>query len=205
MPIPESIYEKIDNISEFSRSDTDEISPVVDEVISHIQSLLLAPEYSSSSSERAELLYLLGYTYYQYPYRNGNRNIYVNIEKSLLSAIEIKADYSIAWLYSGHNAYDMGRYSDAKERFLKCQENHFNSFYQLILLEMKLCCFIKIEGLAPMLNEIEKFVEQLENHDTPQDIFPYVLISIIKNDNINLESLDKKNKATILLSRLQEC
>jgi hypothetical protein len=204
MPIPESIYDEIDNISEIPRSDTDERSPVIDEVISHIQSLLLAPEYSSFSSERAELLYLLGYTYYQYPYRNGNRNIYINIEKSLLSAIEIKADYSIAWLYSGHNAYDMGRYSDAKERFSKCQENHFNSFYQLIVLEIKLCCSIKIEGLAPMLNEVEKFVKQLENHDTPQDIFPYVLISILKKDSINLESLDK-NKANTLLSRLQEC
>lgn len=201
MPIPESIYEEIDNILEISRSDRDDIPPAIDRVISHIQSLLLTSEYSSFSIERAELLYLLGYTYYLYPDRS-DRNIYENIEKALLSAIEIKADYSIAWLYLGHNAYDLGRYNDAKERFSMCQENHFNSFYQLILLEMKLCCAIKIEGLAAMLGEVENFVEQLEKHDPPEDIFLYVALSIIEKDSINLEGSDRE-KASILLSRLQ--
>jgi hypothetical protein len=77
MPIPESIYEGIDRIIEISISDRDELLPAIDGVISHIQSLLLAPEYSSSSNERAELLYLLGYTYYQHPDRIGDRNIYI--------------------------------------------------------------------------------------------------------------------------------
>lgn len=204
MPIPESIYEEIDKIIEISVLDRDELLQAIDEVITHIQSLLSAPEYCSSSSERAELLYLLGYTYYQHPDRIGDRNIYANVEKYLLSAIDIKKDYSIVWLYLGHNAYDVGRYSHAKERFLKCKENHFNSFYKLILLEMKLCCSIKLEGLANMLGKVEEFVEQLENHDTPQDIFPYVLISILEKDTVNLENSDK-NKANILLSRLKEC
>ncbi|WP_146138137.1 hypothetical protein [Chamaesiphon polymorphus] len=204
MPIPESIYEEIDNIIDIPRSDRDDRFSAIDEVISHIQSLLLAPEYSSSSCERAELLYLLGYTYYQYPDRNNDRNIYTNVEKSLLAAIEIKADYSIAWLYLGHNAYDMGKYRDAIERFSNCQEEHFNSFYRLILLEMKLCCSINIEGLATMLSEVERFIDQLENHDPPEDIFPYVLTSILEKDTLNLE-IFPKNQATILLSRLQKC
>jgi hypothetical protein len=202
MQIPESIYLEFDEILEIPKSDRDRLFLSLDGVIGHIQSLLMAPEYSSPSHERAELMYLLGYAYYQYPDRENGKDIYTNIEKYLLLAIEIKADYSIAWLYLGHNAYDMGKHSDARKRFLKCQENHFNSFYQLILREMKLCCSIKIEGLAQMLSEIEFFVEQLENHNTPQDIFPYVLLSILEKDSINMESFNK-DKVTILISRLQ--
>lgn len=201
MPIPENIYEEIDNIFEIPRSNRDDTQLAIDRVISHIQSLLLTSEYSSFSSERAELLYLLGYTYYLYPDRR-DRNIYENIDKALLLAIEIKADYSIAWLYLGHNAYDLGRYNDAKERFSRCQENHFNSFYQLILLEMQLCCAIKIDGIAEMLDEVEDFVEKLEKHDPPEDVFPYVVLSILEKDSINLEG-SARDLAIILLSRLR--
>jgi tetratricopeptide (TPR) repeat protein len=202
VPISQNIYTDFDRILDIPSSDRDKLFLALDEVISHIQSLLLDPEYSSSSNERAELLYLLGYAYYQYPDRDNNRDVFTNVEKYLSLAVEIDPSYSIAWLYLGHNAYDMGKYNDAKERFSRCQENHFGSFYRLILIEMKLCTSIKIEGLAKMIGEVEKFVDLLESDDAPQDIFPYVLISIIEKDITNIEN-PEKDKANILLSRLQ--
>jgi hypothetical protein len=96
----------------------------------------------------------------------------------------------------------MGKYSDAKERFFKCQEQHFDLFYQFVLMEMKLCCSIKLRNLTVMLDDVEKFIEILESNDTPENIFAYVLISILQKDSLNLKEF-YKNKANILLSRLQ--
>jgi tetratricopeptide (TPR) repeat protein len=199
MPIPENIYLEFDEILEIPRSNKDCLFLALDEVISHIQSLLLTPEYSISSSEKAELLYLIGYAYYHYPDRDNGRDIYANIEKYLSLAVEIDADYSIAWLYLGHNAYDTGQYNIARERFLKCQEEHFNSFYRLVLMEMKLCTSIKMEGLTVMIVEVGKFIDLLENHDTTEDIFPYVLTSILQGNSMILEDSSKKEVDNLLL------
>jgi tetratricopeptide (TPR) repeat protein len=197
MSIPESIYEALDILSGRSYDEPDWL-PTLNEIINQIQALLLSPEYLEPSTEKAELFYLLGYTYYQYPDKRHHPNLYANIERALLSAVEIIPNYSIAWLFLGHNAYDIGKYEDASERFLKCQESHFDSFYQIVLLEMKLCCSIQLEGLSAKLIEVEKFLKTLEGTEDSTGIYPYVLISILKNSNLKLESTEKDNIDSLL-------
>lgn len=203
LQIPEKIYNDIDLVLEPPDKRKEAIISQINLVVDEIKNLVSAQKKSEEYDyDLAELFYLLGYVLYYHPERIKNPAIYQEVEKSFLSALEIDHEYPMAWLYFGYNAYDKEQYSEAQQRFLMVKKDSLDPFWNLKLLEIKLCCSIKLDGLDASLDKLETFVEEAEKLPV-EDVYPLSLDKVIEECKASLVPANRL-RFTCLLKKLDK-
>lgn len=141
----------------------------IEQTISRIEQLKL------QRSNDAAVLYSLGYAWYMHPERISSDQIQEHTEQSLLAAVTSDPNYALAWLYLGHHAYDLAHYQVALERFERCASiGALPEYLQLKAEEMRLCCLIRLHGLAMSMDAFDRFVRIAERHPV-EDVWPQEL------------------------------
>jgi hypothetical protein len=165
------LWQQIDDAMDVQ--DVEQRRSTVEEIINGLYELAAA-EHSSS------VLYSIGYAWYVHPDRMSSESIQQKLEDVLMDAIRVDPDCARAWLYLGHNAYDLGRYALAKDRFDRIAPGQLDGYLELKAEEMRLCCSIRLLGLAPSLDALERFVTIAEQHPV-QDIWPQELAKVLRD------------------------
>jgi tetratricopeptide (TPR) repeat protein len=166
-----------------SIQDVEERRRAIERVGAHLES-------AAARTRTAALLYLLGYAWYFHPDRASSRAIQDKVETALRSALEVEPKFARAWMYLGHHAFDLGNYDEARRFFDKVDSAQLGTYWQMRLFEMRLCCAIAIDGLAPSLGLFEDFVRKAEE-SVPQDVWPSNLAKWVKAQAAGLEESDK--------------
>lgn len=169
MNIPDSIFQKIDNVEIIE--DPIELKGLIEEIISELKSI---PNYEKDP----DINFYIGYCYYFHPDRRYSIEIENIVEQSLQLAISQSPDFAYAWLYLGHNVYDLGNYNLALERFMNVNTDKLNSYIGLKTLEMRVCCKIHLKGLSSCLSDLDEFVTIAE-HGESIDLVPWQLAKAI--------------------------
>ena len=138
--------------------------------------------------------YAIGYGLYAHPCRLDEQAIRQGVEESLLKVVAIMPDDGLAWLYLGHNAYDFKDWSLALNRFERVGP-HLPRHLLLRAQEMRVCCNIRLTGLAASLIQLKFFVTECEL-SAKEDIWPVELASCLS------ESVGQLGQP--LLARAQE-
>ncbi len=116
----------------------------------------------------AEIAYLLGYLTYLHPDRMSSPELQAETREHLTRALPRGA----ALLYLGHNEYDLQDWEKAGEFFDAISLKSVTSPYvRLKVLEMRVCCQIRLQGVAATLSELIDFVDEAERHPV-QDVWP---------------------------------
>jgi len=68
-------------------------------------------------SPTVPLFFLLGYALYFHPDRLTSPAIQERLKSALQSALDLDPGYARAHMYLGHQAWDLGRYAEAKSHF----------------------------------------------------------------------------------------
>jgi hypothetical protein len=116
----------------------------------------------------AEVAYLLGYLTYLHPDRVSSPELQAETREHLTRALPRGA----ALLYLGHNEYDLHDWATAAEYFDAISLSSLTSPYvRLKVLEMRVCCRIRLHGVSAALPAIADFVAEAERHPV-QDVWP---------------------------------
>jgi len=191
--IPESILSKIDAALELKHQD--ELRRATEDIVADLKVL-------SSDIDDAQIDYLLGYVWYIHPDRQHSNQIQEASDKALLAAVSKDPDKALAWLYLGHNAYDLGRYEMAEERFLKVDLQQLSPYLGAKAQEMILCCRIRLHGLGRCLKELDKFVSMAEELEG-QDLWPQELARVLGEAKGGIGEFDRA-RARVAARRLDE-
>ncbi|NEO88673.1 MAG: hypothetical protein F6J87_31255 [Spirulina sp. SIO3F2] len=200
LEIPQKIYDEIELMMEIPVDSHNKIVEKVTNISNEIKSEIDSFSSQYCPEDLAHLFYLLGYTLYHNPEKLNNPFIYREIEKSLSSAIEIDSEHYMAQLYLGYNAYDRKDFLLAKERFRLINENDLEPFFALKLLEIKLCCSIRVDGLGSSFQEFEDFLDEADRHPV-EDVFPLSLDRTIEDCRNSLR-ISQEQQLEHLLKRL---
>ena len=179
MDIPESIFDSIDLLIDIPKTHESDIIHQIGLIQNQINDLLINKKSFYSQEKVAHLYYLLGYVYYLHPKKMRDSLIFQKVEKLLNTAKKLDEKHSMAKLYLGYNAYDNQDYILAIERFDLIDPNSIAPYFYLRLLETRLCCSIRYQGLIYSLDELESFVQEAGKHNM-EDIYPYLLARTIE-------------------------
>ena len=127
----------------------------------------------------AATLFLLGYAWYFHPERMTSPVIQEKVEAALRYAIELTPAYARAHMYLGHQAFDLGRYKEARSHFENVNVEQLEPYWGMKVHEMRVCCAIAIDGLPQSLNALEGYVQMAEQLPC-QDLWPTQLAKWIK-------------------------
>ena len=199
MDIPESIFNGIDLIIEIPQANKDEIIRQISIVQNDINYLVTNKKSFLLKEQIAHLYYLKGYIYYLHPNRSIDELISHKVEKFLDTAIKLDSNHSMAKLYLGHNYYDNKDYFLAKKIFNSISRNSIDQYFYIKVLEMSLCCSIKTQSQIVWLEDLESFIQEIEQCPI-EDIHPHSLARAIKGF-INSNSLPD-TKIVRLMERL---
>ena len=198
--IPRTIYDKIDFALSIPRDNAEDLKEATEEVITNLSKLISNSEILKTREQQVELFYLLGYSLYIHPERRLVKEIYEKTETALWSAIQLDPDYGNAWLYLGHNAYDMENYEAAQQRFNQIKEEQVTQFLWLKALEMRVCCSIWLKGLTKTLDEIEEFVSEVEKR--PDAVIAHLNLYQVLKACDNKLGIRERGRMTRLAIRL---
>lgn len=179
MEIPDSIYDSIDLLIDIPTANKDAVIDQIRFIQDEINALLIEQKRFYTEEQIAELFYLLGYVYYLHPDRINDKSVFQKIEKFLATAVQLDEKHSMARLYLGYNAYDSKNYNLAKERFKLISRDAIDPYFYLKLIEIALCCSIRIQGLMNCLEDLDSFVKEVEQYPI-EDIYPHSLAKTIE-------------------------
>ena len=129
------------------------------------------------------IYYLIGYAYYAHPDRMKCSDIQAKMMRSFERALELQPEDSLALMYLGHNAYDLGRYDEAQSWFDRVDAASLDEMMRLKLREMQLCCCMRLSP-DPCVVMLRQFVEICET--SPLEIvYPMNLARAV--DELKLE------------------
>lgn len=146
---------------------------------SAIEELARRAESLAHETGSADAFYSLGYVLYFHPERTESGALHARVDRALLDAIKVDPHHARAWLYLGHNAYDVGEFALAKRRFQRIADGALPPYLDLKAKEMDVCCAIKTEGLRAAVLEFRRFVKIAEAHPS-EDIWPKELASCFR-------------------------
>jgi hypothetical protein len=142
-----------------------------------------------------DVAYLLGYLTYLHPDRPTSAELQAETREHLTRALPSTA----ARLYLGYNEYDLHDYATAAQHFDEINLAGVRSFYvRLKVLEMRICCQLRLQGAAAAIPAITDFVVRAEGHPV-EDIWPEELARTLSDVPLTYE---EHRELLVLAARL---
>lgn len=165
----------------------------IERVISQLEDL-------RSDEASGEVDYALAYAWYFHPCRSNDEAIQRKVSTLLLAATRRNPADFLAWLYLGHNAYDILQYGTALEYFNRAIGVSDADYLGLKAREMTVCCLMRSLGINAALDELERYVNKAEVCPA-EDIWPEQLAAALKDKSREPIPFDTV-RLTVLLERL---
>ncbi|APR77039.1 Hypothetical protein A7982_02386 [Minicystis rosea] len=146
------------------------------------------------------ILYALAYAWYHHPDHARSAEIQARVTALLTSVLKARPDDFLAWLYLGHNHYDIGELEAASQAFERACAVAPPDYIGLKAYEMALCCAIAMRGLAASLDALARFVEHAERLPS-EDVWPRELAQALVTHAAPLSG-DERARAIDLATRL---
>jgi lipoprotein NlpI len=188
--IYKKIWHDIDTIHSLQDQDNS-ISQRVIELVDRLQTI--KPKRKIDLSELHTILGYLGYHFNCYLYDK------INIIQQLNQAIKYKPDNAIAWLYIGYYYFDNHKWQCALDAFNSIDQNSFDTFIvtlKLKIIELKLCCKIRLNKSHLLPDEFYQFLNKLTNTEFDYKSYPLELQKTIQESDLDS---DIQNKALNLI------
>jgi hypothetical protein len=143
----------------------------------------------------ADIAYLLGYLTYLHPDRMTSPELQAETRGHLTRALPRGA----ALLYLGHNEYDLGDHAAAAVYFdAIALPKLLSPYVRLKVLEMRICCRIRLHGVASGIPAFGDFVTECEGHPV-EDVWPEELARTLAELTL---SDDERAALLVLAERL---
>ena len=184
-------YKRLVEIYETSYGESDEhlLSQTLHQLIKELGFL------TSSEPENADAFHLIGLCWYKLPEASAERER--KAEEAFRSCLAIDPEHQYANLFLGHVLFDMRRYEEALERFVKVDPNFFIARTQQWRVvkndELRLCCRLELRRASVAFHEVDTLCERYEAD--PELPVPGEIVScldhLVKRDDLAAESLRK--------------
>lgn len=153
----------------------------------------------------AESLYALGYVLYHHPSRVRDAELQQETDDVLRRAVELEPGDAWSHMYRGYNAYDVGRYREARAFFEAADAAQLTTNFALNREEMMLCIDMRTKGIAKCMPSLDAYVSSAERYEEP-DVFPMTLARTLEELHAELLRLPRRDRthAKWLASRLDK-
>ncbi|AGP40041.1 hypothetical protein [Sorangium cellulosum] len=168
--------------------------------LAEIEDAIRQLEALASREPGTDADYALAYSWYFHPRRRDDETIQQRVSALLLPLTQKNPRDFLAWLYLGHNAYDLMRYDIALGYFRQASLVAPSSYIGLKAHEMVVCCLVTHSGISASLDEMERFVNRAEGYPA-EDIWPQQLAAAVGGSCQKLGA-DEAARLTVLLGRL---
>jgi tetratricopeptide (TPR) repeat protein len=131
-----------------------------------------------SHQEAPAIQYALGYAHYFHPDRLSDPAIAAEVTAFMGRVLRDRPIDYFAWLYLGHNQYDLGKYSSAASAFFEARRVAPSTYVGLKAHEMLVCSLLRSGREAEALDALVRFAEACEGA-CPEDVWPDVLAATL--------------------------